>query len=93
MMRTRIVGTPSVAATVGWSRIAMASRLAGERAIQMPIRSTLPSATRYTQNRLRSLVAASIVERRDLPTEELDALTLGERDLAADLAGELLPTL
>ena len=32
-------------------------------------------------------------ERRDLPAEELDALTLGERDLAADLTGELLPLL
>ena len=50
-----------MAATVGWSRIAIASRLAGERAIQMPIRSTAASATRYTQKRLRSLVAASLV--------------------------------
>ena len=60
-MRTRTVGTPSVAATVGWSRIAMASRLAGERAIQMPIKSTAARATMYTQKRLRSLVAASLV--------------------------------
>jgi hypothetical protein len=50
-----------VAATVGWSRIAMASRLAGARAIQIPIKSTAASATMYTQKRLRSLVAASLV--------------------------------
>ena len=34
---SRSVGTPSVLATVGWSRIAIASRFTGERAIQMPI--------------------------------------------------------
>ena len=62
-MRTRIVGIPSVAATVGWSRIAMASRLAGPRDPDAD-QEHAASATMYTQKRLRSLVAASLVEGR-----------------------------
>ena len=47
----------------------------------------------YTQKRLRSLVAASLVSDVTFQPKSLDALILGERDLAADLTGELLPLL
>ena len=58
VIRTRAVGTPSVAATAGSSRMAIASRLAAERAIQMPISITTPRVARYTQNTLRWFTAA-----------------------------------
>ena len=60
-IRTFVVGMPTVAATVGWSRMAIASRLAGDRASQMPMSSTPSRQTRYTQNTFRSLTAGSLV--------------------------------
>ncbi len=41
--RSRIVGTPRLLATVGWSRSAIASRFTGARANQSP--TSMASAT------------------------------------------------